>query len=55
MRATGGAEVADIFRQYGPAYRESHGLPRAHRRVMEAIEDCRTAALGGHKDKCDSC
>ena len=55
MRASGGAEVADIFRQYGPEYRQSHRLPRSHRRVMEAIEDCRTSALGGHKDKCDSC
>jgi hypothetical protein len=47
--------VADIFRQYGPQYRQSHRLPRSHRRVMEAIEDCRTSALGGHKDKCDRC
>jgi putative transposase/transposase-like zinc-binding protein len=47
--------VADIFRQYGPQYRQSHRLPRTQRRVMEAIEDCRTSALGGHKDKCDRC
>jgi len=55
MRAPGGAEVADIFRQYGPQYRQSHQLPRNQRRVMGAIVDCRTSALGGHKDKCDSC
>jgi hypothetical protein len=47
--------VADIFRQHGPAYRESHGLPVNHLRVMRAIEACRTAVLGGHKDKCDHC
>ncbi|MDP1990564.1 MAG: IS91 family transposase [Syntrophales bacterium] len=47
--------MADIFRQYGPAHRESHRLPRNHLRVMRAIEVCRTAALGGHKDKCDHC
>jgi hypothetical protein len=47
--------VADIFRQYGPAYRESHRLPRNHLRVMRAIEVCRTAVLGGHKDQCDHC
>ena len=55
MRTAGGFEVADIFRQHGPVYRESHKLPRNHLRVMGAIEACRTAALGGHKDKCDQC
>src|SRR4030043_1022244 len=55
MRISGGLEVADIFRQYGPAYRESHRLPRNHLRVMRAIEVCRTAALGGHRDQCDHC
>jgi hypothetical protein len=55
MRISGGAEVADIFRQYGPDYRKSHQLPRNQRRAMGAIEDCRTSALGGHKDKCDTC
>jgi hypothetical protein len=47
--------VADIFRQHGPAYRESHRLPRHHLRVMRAIEICRTAVLGGHRDQCDHC
>jgi len=47
--------VAEIFRQHGPAYRESHRLPRNHLRVMRAIELCRTAVLGGHKDRCDHC
>jgi len=47
--------VAEIFRQHGPAYRESHRLPRNHLRVMRAIEVCRTAALGGHKDQCNHC
>jgi hypothetical protein len=55
MRTSGGLEVAEIFRQHGPAYRESHRLPRNHLRVMHAIEVCRTAALGGHKDQCDHC
>jgi len=48
-------EVADIFRQFGPAYRQSHHLPLRHLRAMNAIERCRTAALGGHVDQCDSC
>jgi hypothetical protein len=55
MRTTDGLEVADIFRQHGTAYRSSHRLPRNHLRVMRAIESCRTATLGGHKDKCDHC
>jgi len=52
-----GLEVADIFRQVGPAYREDHdtALSRGQRRVMSAIEQCRTAALGGHVEQCDSC
>ena len=56
MRATG-LEVADIFRQAGPAYRQQHAdtLNREQRRVMGAIESCRTAALGGHVEQCDVC
>jgi hypothetical protein len=50
-------EVADIFRRYGEAYRQQHGAPLspAQRRVMTAIEVCRTAALGGHLERCDQC
>jgi len=50
-------EVADIFRIHGPAYRETHGhaMNSAQRRVMRAVEICRTAVLGGHVDECDRC
>ena len=50
-------EVADIFRRYGAAYRQQHegSLSTAQRRVMTAIEVCRTAALGGHLERCDGC
>jgi hypothetical protein len=48
-------EVADLFRRYGAAYREAHQLPHEQLRVMRAIEVCRTAALGGHVEKCDGC
>ena len=48
-------EVADIFRRHGPAYRRAHRLPSSHRKVMHAIEVCRTATLGGHLEQCDSC
>lgn len=51
-----GPEVADIFRRYGEAYRARHtSLSTAQRRVMTAIELCRTAALGGHVEACDQC
>jgi len=50
-------EVADIFRQVGPAYRATHhgALSYQQLRVMRAIEVCRTAALGGHAEECDRC
>lgn len=48
-------ELADIFRAYGESYRKAHPLPRSHLKVMRAIESCRTAALGGHLQQCDSC
>jgi len=50
-------EVADVFRRYGDAYRYDHhaSLSGAQRRAMNAIEVCRTAALGGHVEKCDRC
>jgi hypothetical protein len=49
--------VADIVRRYGDAYRHAAGraLAMAQRRVMTAIESCRTAALGGHVEQCDRC
>jgi hypothetical protein len=55
--ARSGPEVADVFRRYGDAYRERHdaSLCTAQRRVMTAIERCRTAALGGHVEQCDQC
>ena len=50
-------EVADIFRRHGAAYRLAHGsqMGRVERRVMAAIEACRTAALGGHVEACQDC
>src|ERR1700680_4073221 len=55
--AGSGPEVADVFRRYGDACREQHSdsLSTAQRRVMTAIEICRTAALGGHVEQCDAC
>jgi Transposase zinc-binding domain len=52
-----GLEVADVFRRFGPAFRERHGasLSVARWRAMTAIETCRTAALGGHVESCGDC
>jgi len=50
-------ELAQIFRQYGPAYRQRYG-PRmvpSHHRAMRDIERCRTRPLGGHVYYCDEC
>src|SRR6266446_4202975 len=50
-------EVADIFRRHGAAWRavnKAH-LSLGQRRVMTAIEVCRTAALGGHVERCEDC
>jgi hypothetical protein len=48
-------ELADIFRQYGPAYRQAHSLPLHQHRLMQAIETCRTPRLGGVVEMCDHC
>ena len=50
-------EVADIVRQHGDRFLETHRawVTGQHRRVLRAIAQCRTAALGGHRDRCDQC
>jgi hypothetical protein len=50
-------EVADIFRDHGPAWRKAHAghLSLGQLKVMSAIESCRTAALGGHVARCQDC
>jgi hypothetical protein len=50
-------EVADIFREHGPAWREAQRghLSLAQLKVMSAITQCRTAALGGHVLRCEDC
>ena len=50
-------EVADIFRSHGPAWREAQQgrLSLGQLKVMSAIEQCRTAALGGHVLRCEAC
>ncbi len=48
-------EVADIFRAHGPLYRQARQLSPGQLKVMSAIEQCRSAALGGHALRCSAC
>ena len=49
-------EVADIFRDHGPAWRQANAghVSLEQLKVMSAIENCRTAALGGHVARCEN-
>ena len=51
------SELAEIFHQHGPAYREKFKgrIPASHLKAIAAIEQCRTEALGGHVYTCDDC
>src|SRR6202162_2825101 len=50
-------EVADIFRTHGPTWRQAQHahLSLGQLKVMSAIEQCRSAALGGHVLRCEAC
>ena len=50
-------EVADVFRRHGDDFRAAQGnrLSLDQRKVMAAIEACRTPALGGHVERCQDC
>src|SRR6202162_2163473 len=50
-------EVADIVRAHGDEFRQAHAasLSTQQKRVLRSIELCRTAALGGHLERCDQC
>ena len=50
-------ELADIFRTHGPAWRQAQQghLSLGQLKVMSAIEQCRSAALGGHVLRCEGC
>jgi hypothetical protein len=47
--------LAEVFRTFGRAYLATSDLPRGGAKVWRAIVACRTAALGGHVESCDSC
>ena len=48
-------ELADVFRTYGEAYVQTHRLSTLQWKVMRAILQCRTAALGGQRESCQQC
>jgi hypothetical protein len=50
-------EVADIFRDHGPAWRQANAghVSLGQLKVMSAIESCRTSALGGLVARCQDC
>ena len=50
-------EVADIFRDHGPAWRRQNAghISLGQLKVMSAIEHCRSATLGGHILRCEEC
>jgi len=49
-------EIADVIRRYGHDFLATHGprLPAAQKLVLPALVRCRTAALGGHLERCDN-
>ena len=57
MTARPAFELADVFRRHGETYERANAghLGRVERRVIGAITACRTAALGGHVERCDDC
>jgi hypothetical protein len=47
--------LADILTEHGEAFGRAHRLPLRHLKVMQRIVACRTAAMGGHRHRCDQC
>jgi predicted Zn-ribbon and HTH transcriptional regulator len=50
-----GCELAEVFRRYGDAYRQTHRLASPQRKAMRAITACRTAVMGGQRRWCQRC
>jgi len=48
-------ELADVVRRFGARYLAKHPASQGQRKVLRAIEQCRTSAMGGHVDECDRC
>ncbi len=48
-------ELTDIFQRHGDAYLRARRLRPTQAKVVHAVQNCRTAALGGHRDWCPHC
>lgn len=48
-------EVADVIRKCGAQYEEGYGGSAQQRRILHDLARCQTAALGGHKYRCNHC
>ena len=48
-------ELAQVFARHGAAYQAAHRLTPVQQRALRAIRACRSAALGGHLERCDNC
>ena len=56
MKQRSDVEVADIFRAYRDQYERKYGsVPVPIKKVINDITSCRTAGLGGHKERCENC
>ena len=49
------ASLAEVFRSFAADWLAAHAVSAPQARVMRAVLDCRTAALGGHCEACDTC
>ncbi|MBW2726822.1 MAG: transposase zinc-binding domain-containing protein [Deltaproteobacteria bacterium] len=48
-------ELGDLLRRHGERYATTHRVSSIQRKVIRALSQCRTAALGGHLEACDRC
>lgn len=48
-------ELSEVIRQFLPKLEAKSGLLSHHKNTLELLRDCRSAAMGGHLDACDSC
>lgn len=53
--AAGRLELAQVIARHGGPYCAEHVLSRVQRRALQAIQSCRSSALGGHLEQCDTC
>jgi predicted RNA-binding Zn-ribbon protein involved in translation (DUF1610 family) len=55
VEANSHLEVADILRRFAPSYAQTHSVSPFEQRIIDDLIACRTASLGGHKERCTAC